>query len=157
MDSPSPSQGFACSACGPKKSPSQKLPSPNYEHFLPSYHLVDDDKSYKDLERCDEDVERSHDDNSNVNSVTNLEDYDDDGIKMTEPTEDYEYFDYFEHDQEVMEPKVKIKKKWNGNTASFNEFYDPQIDDLYLPRSYRRKWILFGSTQKIAKKLWKSA
>lgn len=97
MDSPSPSQGFACSASGPKKSPSRKSPWDNYE-----------------------------------------------------------YFDGYEHDQEILEPKVKIKKKWKERTAAFDEFYDPEIDDLRMSRSYRRKWIPFGSTHKIAKSSWKN-
>ena len=137
MDSPSSTQSFVRSTCGPKKSPTRKS-CHNCQHFthLPINLWEGKKCSYITKKRIDED------------------DFDFEDI---DTTDDYEYFDGYEHDQEVQEQKVKIKKKWNGNMASFNEFYDPEIDDLYLPRSYRRKWIPFGSTHKIAKNVWKSA
>ena len=104
MDSPSPSQGFARSACGPKKSPTRKS-CHNYEYFTPlPINLWESKKcSYVTIKRNDDDeVELDFED--------------------IDTTDDYEYFDGYEHDQEVQEQKVKIKKKWNGNMASFNEF-----------------------------------
>lgn len=138
MDSLSPTQGFVRSACGPKKSPTRKS-CHNYGYFTPlPYNLWEGKKcSYITKKRIYEE-----------------DDFDFDDI---DTTDDYEYFDGYEHDQEVQEPKVKIKKKWKESTASFNEFYDPEIDDIYLPRSYRRKWIPFGSTHKISKNVWKSS
>lgn len=132
MDSQSPSQGFGCSTCGPKKSPTLK--SYNFENFCEGRKY-----SYVNVKKNDDD-----------------EGDDEDDLDFT-VTGGYEYFDGYEHDQEVQEPKVKIKKKWKGTTGSYDEFYDPEIDDIYLPRSYRRKWIPFGSTHKIAKNVWKSA